>query len=78
VQRVFDNRPVQFDLPPIETSADLGPALAAILRAASDGEMSPDEAMAFASLVESRRRQIETIELEARIAALEQSRETPG
>ena len=72
------NRPVQFSMPPIETSADLGPALAAILRAASDGEMSPDEATAFASLVESRRRQIETIELEARIAALEQSREPPG
>jgi hypothetical protein len=70
------NRPVQFSMPPIETPADLGPALAAILRAASDGEMSPDEATAFASLVESRRRQIETIELEARVSALERNRET--
>jgi hypothetical protein len=44
------NRPVQFSMPPIETAADLGAALGAILRAASDGEMSPDEATAFAKL----------------------------
>ena len=72
------NRPVQFDMPPIETAADLGAALGAILRAASDGEMSPDEATAFASLVESRRRQIETLELEARVSALEQREDTTG
>jgi hypothetical protein len=34
--------------------------------------------VSIASLIETRRRTIETIELEARIAALEQSRETPG
>jgi hypothetical protein len=71
------NRPVQFSMPPIETAADLGAALGAILRAASDGEMSPDEATAFASLVESRRRQIEMLELEARVSSLEQ-RDTTG
>ena len=72
------NRPVQFAMPPISTSADLGAAMGAILQAAADGELTPDEAVSIASLIETRRRTMETIELEARIAALEQSRETPG
>jgi hypothetical protein len=72
------NRPVQFDMPVIETAADLGEAMGAILQAAADGELAPDEVVSIASLIETRRRTIETIELEARIAALEQSRETLG
>ena len=72
------NRPVQFDMPAIETAADLGEAMGAILQAAADGELTPDEAVSIASLIETRRRTIETLELEQRIAALEQSRETPG
>jgi hypothetical protein len=71
------NRPVQFHMPPIETAADLGEAMGAILQAAADGELTPDEATGIASLVETRRRTIETLEHEARIAALEQNRETP-
>ena len=66
------NRPVQFDMPAIETAADLGEAMGAILQAAADGELAPDEVVSIASLIETRRRTIETIELEARIAALEQ------
>jgi Family of unknown function (DUF5681) len=72
------NRPVQFTTPAIETSADLGKAMGTILQAAADGDLTPDEAVSIASLIETRRRTIETIELEARIAALEQTRETPG
>ena len=72
------NRPVQFATPAIETSADLGKAMGTILQAAADGELTPDEAVSIASLIETRRRTIETIELEQRIAALEQRRETPG
>ena len=48
-----------------------------ILRAAADGDLTPDEAVSIASLIETRRRTIETLELEQRIAALEQNRETP-
>jgi hypothetical protein len=66
------NRPVQFDVPAIETSADLGEAMGAILQAAADGELTPDEAVSIASLIETRRQTIETVELEARIARLEQ------
>jgi hypothetical protein len=72
------NRPVQFTMPAIETSADLGEAMGAILQAAADGELAPDEAVSIASLIETRRRTIETLELEQRIAALEQNRETPA
>jgi hypothetical protein len=68
------NRPVQFAMPAIETAADLGEAMGAILQAAADGELAPDEAMSIASLIETRRRTIETLELEQRIAALEQRR----
>jgi Family of unknown function (DUF5681) len=72
------NRPVHFFVPPIETAADLGEAMGAMLQAAANGELTPDEAVSIASLIETRRRTIETIELEARITALEQSRESPG
>ena len=72
------NRPVRFDMPAIETSADLGEAMGAILQAAAGGELTPDEATAIAGLIETRRRTIETLELEQRIAALEQSRRAPG
>jgi hypothetical protein len=71
------NRPVQFDMPVINTDADLGEAMGAILQAAADGELAPDEAVSVASLIETRRRTIETLELEQRIAALEQRREAP-
>jgi hypothetical protein len=66
------NRPVSLCMPPIETPADLGDAMDAILQAAAAGGLSPDEAVSIASLIETRRRAIETLELEARIAALEQ------
>ena len=66
------NRPVHFDMPPIETATDLGEAMGAILQAAAEGSLTPDEAVSVASLIETRRRTIETLELEQRIAALEQ------
>jgi hypothetical protein len=70
------NRPVWFDMPAIDTSADLGNAMNAILRAVAGGEISPDEAGHVAGLIETRRRTLETLELEARITSLEQRKET--
>jgi hypothetical protein len=66
------NRTVSFRMPRIDTAADLGEAMGAILQAAADGELSPDEATSIASLIETRRRAIETVELERRIIALEE------
>jgi hypothetical protein len=71
------NRPVRFYMPAIETPADLGAAMTAVLQAAADAELTPDEATSIASLIETRRRMIEMLELEERIAALEQNRGTP-
>jgi len=68
------NRPVHFAAPAIETPADLGAAMGAVLQAVAAGELAPDEAVSIASLIETRRRTIETLELDARIAALEQSK----
>src|SRR5215210_5919845 len=64
-------RPLHFDLPAVETAADLPGAYGRLLRAVAVGEASPEEAQAGAALVDGERRAIETTALERRIAALE-------
>jgi len=64
-------RPVAFDLPPVDKAEDVLSALGAILMAVSAGEITPDEAGSVAALLELKRKAIETIEIERRIAALE-------
>lgn len=66
-------RPVVFEMPEINDAASAGHALAAITKAVSNGNLTPEEAQAVATVVQTRRRALETIELEARIAALEQA-----
>jgi len=63
--------PVSFDLPAIESAAQASEAAQAVLRAVSEGEITPLEAAAVMTLVEQYRRTLETTELEARIAVLE-------
>ncbi|MBF0561789.1 MAG: hypothetical protein HQL37_07160 [Alphaproteobacteria bacterium] len=65
-------RPVRIDLPPVQTAADVLAAMGTVVAAVGDGELTPDEGAAVAGLLETKRRAIETIELEMRIAALEQ------
>jgi hypothetical protein len=67
-------RAVRIDLP-MRTLADLDQASETIRKALAAGEVSLDEVGTLASLVEARRRLIETTELERRLAALEESRE---
>jgi hypothetical protein len=69
-------RPVQFALPVVITTADLVAALGAILAAVASGELTPDEGAAVAGLIESKRKAIEIVELEARVAALEKQKGT--
>jgi hypothetical protein len=69
-------RPVQFTLPVVVTTADLVAALGAILAAVAAGELTPDEGAAVAGLIESKRKAIEIVELEARVAALEKQKGT--
>jgi Family of unknown function (DUF5681) len=69
-------RPVALDLPPITGAADIVVALGAITGAVAAGEVSPDEAQAVAAVLEGSRRAMETLELERRIVALEQSKDS--
>lgn len=65
-------RPVTFTLPDIARPADIPAALSLILQATAAGELTPDEAATIAGILETKRRAIELVEVEARIAALEQ------
>lgn len=64
-------RPVPVALPPITDAAATVAALAAITAAVGEGELSPEEGQAMASVIETQRRAIETVELDQRITALE-------
>ena len=69
---VRKGRPVSLPLPPVETAAGVLAALGATVTAMADGDITPDEAATVAGILEVKRRAIETAELEARIAALEE------
>ena len=66
-------KPVRFALQPIKVPADVVAALGDILTAVAAGDLTPDEGHTIAGIVETKRRSIEILELEARLAALEQA-----
>jgi hypothetical protein len=68
-------RLVQFELPALETASDLPKALGALLEQTAAGAISPEEAATVAGIIEAKRKAIETVELEGRIAILEQARD---
>jgi hypothetical protein len=59
-------------MPAIDGIADLPKALGAVLAAVANGLLTAEEALTIANTIEVKRRAIETVELEQRIAALEQ------
>jgi hypothetical protein len=63
---------VRFDLPAVSTPADIVATLGAVLAAVGRGELTPDEGGMIAGLLETKRKAIETVDLEGRVAALEQ------
>lgn len=65
------DRPVEVDLPVVETAADHAPALAAVAAAVALGDLAPAEGKAVAEVLELHRKAIETAELERRISDLE-------
>ena len=74
VDKVLPNtkdRPITLHLPQITDLDGVGKAQAEILQAVAIGEITPSEGEKIASIVEARRRSIETIDLEARISRLE-------
>ncbi len=70
-------RPVRFNLPPMEGPGDLVKALSGILQAVSVGDLTPDEASTVATVLDAKRRAIETVDIEARLAAIEKAASVP-
>ena len=66
-------RRLSLDLPKIETPAGLVEAIGVVLDAVGAGQITPSEGQVLAGLLEAQRKNMETLELEARIAAVEQS-----
>jgi len=65
-------RAAPFALPAIKSAADVVGALEAVTAAMAVGRISPAEAVEIAGVVELQRRAIETVEIERRIAAMEE------
>ena len=69
-------RPVEIELPPVKTAADVLAAMAAVLDHVAEGEITPDEGATVAGILEVKRRTLELVDLEARILALETAKES--
>lgn len=65
------DRPLAFDLPPINDAKDHPAVLASVLEAVAGGDLTPTEGQAFAGLMEQHRRAIETADIVERLEALE-------
>jgi hypothetical protein len=68
--------PIQFHLPPVTSANDVVTALDSILRVVADGVLSPEEGALVANLLETKRKAIEIVELESRVAELEKKAAT--
>jgi hypothetical protein len=65
------DRSITFDLPTIETTADLPKATEAMLRAVASGEITPSEAADIGKAVAAHIEAITAADLHKRLAALE-------
>jgi hypothetical protein len=66
-------RTVEFALPPIESAADIAPAMKAVTAALAGGTITPGEAEAIARIVDTFVRAIETSDFERRLKLVEDS-----
>ena len=64
-------RTVKFVLPPIESAADIAPAMKAVTSALAAGEITPGEAATIAAVVDIFVRAIETSDFERRLQLVE-------
>ena len=69
----FRGRPIRLELPGTPTPTGVVAALAAIVSAVAGGRISPEEGQAVSAVIETQRRAMETVELAARIEALEKN-----
>ncbi len=66
------------DLPDTSTVTGVSRAQQAILEAVAAGTITPGEASTLSSVLEQRRKALETMELEQRLIALEEARDEPA
>ncbi|MCE3232433.1 MAG: hypothetical protein K0R98_690 [Rickettsiaceae bacterium] len=63
--------PITFEMPVINKLNDIVAAVGAVIKAVSDGEITPSEGQSITAMVENLRRSIETLELEQKLEHLE-------
>jgi len=68
---VRKDRTVSFSLPEINGANDGAKAMAGVLRALADGEITPNEASSVAGVIETYRKILETADFEYRLQSLE-------
>jgi hypothetical protein len=64
-------RPLSFELPAVESAADVASAMSAIIAAVASGDLTPGEATAVSHLIESAARTIEIRDFDSRLGGVE-------
>ena len=67
------SRPIKIDLPEVDTGEGVSQAQAIVVQAVGDGELSPEEGQVLSSILEARRKSIETADHEERLSKLEEA-----
>jgi hypothetical protein len=70
------DRPIKIAIPSLAGVQDLSTATAAVVEAVTTGTITPSEGEAISKLIEVHRRAVELVDLETRVAKLEQQRGT--
>lgn len=70
---VMREKPIELLLPPTKTAQGISDAAECVVEAVADGSISIGEGKSLMTILETRRKALETVELETRIAALEAS-----
>ena len=66
-------RPMQLALPPIRSASDIAAAMGAIVKAAAQGAITPDEAYKLSQMVDTFVRAIDTSDFDRRLQILEKA-----
>ena len=67
-------RPIQLAVPPIRSASDIAAAMGAIVKAAAQGTITPDEAFKLSHMVDTFVRAIDTSDFDKRLQKLEDAR----
>ncbi|WP_425405852.1 DUF5681 domain-containing protein [Hwanghaeella sp.] len=67
-------RTIELNLPDMKDANGVAEAQSAVLQAVGEGTVSPDEGKVIADIIEARRKAIETLDHEKRLAVLERVR----